>query len=171
MSKVKRQIGALPWRKGEAGLEVLMVTTRTTQRWVIPKGWPMKGLSDADAAATEAFEEAGVEGRIAQEPFGSFSYSKISDSGKPRVATVSVFPLEVTREFLNWPEEAERTRKWYPAAHAAEIAGDAELVDLLGRFARQHASELSAGQLPVTETPPWLDKFADFFVGLLRRKD
>ena len=74
----RRQVAALPWRRGaDGGVEILLVTSRETRRWVTPKGGRMPGKTDAEAAAQEALEEAGVEGRVADEPVGSFRYLKV----------------------------------------------------------------------------------------------
>src|SRR4029434_4556697 len=98
---VKRvQYGALPYRLGAAsGRPPLMaITSRETQRWVIPKGWPKKGKSPQYSAAREAFEEAGVLGDVTQRPVGSFSYQKRLKNGAVVVCAVRVFALEVSRQ-------------------------------------------------------------------------
>src|SRR5690606_30035705 len=79
-----RQVAALPWRRGADGLQILLVTSRETRRWVTPKGGRMAGKTDAEAAAQEALEEAGVTGRIVEEPFGTFRYLKILKRRRPR---------------------------------------------------------------------------------------
>jgi hypothetical protein len=71
-----QQVAALCWRKRKDGVEVMLVTSRETRRWVIPKGWPMEGLTDYNAARREALEEAGVEGHMKREPVGQFFYEK-----------------------------------------------------------------------------------------------
>jgi 8-oxo-dGTP pyrophosphatase MutT (NUDIX family) len=130
-----KQVAALPWRRVETGIEVLLVTTRTTKRWVIPKGWPMNGKADHEAAAIEAYEEAGVRGHIASAPCGHFGYLKISDSGKARHVSVTVYALEVDQNLTDWPERQERERRWLPSTKACAMAGDAELVPVLKAFA------------------------------------
>src|SRR5258708_7732746 len=76
-SVVRIQYGALPYRfTPEASLEILLVTTRQTKRWIIPKGWPIKRLKPAKSAAREAFEEAGVRGKIGMKSVGLFAYEK-----------------------------------------------------------------------------------------------
>jgi 8-oxo-dGTP pyrophosphatase MutT (NUDIX family) len=128
------QVAALPWRRCGRGIEILLVTTRTTHRWVIPKGWPMPGKADYDAAATEAFEEAGVTGTVMRTACGHYSYLKLSDKGKVRTLTVAVYPLQVSRELAIWPEQNERERRWMNCAEAADLAGETELVPLLRNF-------------------------------------
>ena len=91
------QSAALPWRLSPAGkVEVLLVTSRETRRWVAPKGWPIKGLKSFQAAAREAFEEAGVEGEIGRKKLGVYHYDKRLRSGRLQHVRVQVFPLEVT---------------------------------------------------------------------------
>ena len=128
------QVAALPWRRGKAGLEILLVTTRTTKRWVIPKGWPMDGKADHEAAAQEAFEEGGVRGRVNPGPYGQYGYVKTSDKGFARAITVMVYALHVDEEFNDWPERAERERRWMTLAEAAERVGEPELLLVLNKF-------------------------------------
>src|SRR5271166_3095523 len=103
---VRIQYGALPYRLTEAAaLEVLLVTTRQSKRWIIPKGWPIKGLKPAKSAAREAFEEAGVRGKVAAKSIGVFHYDKVTDERGARVSCeVKVFPLLVKRQSEAWPE-------------------------------------------------------------------
>jgi 8-oxo-dGTP pyrophosphatase MutT (NUDIX family) len=73
----RRQIAALPFRRTTAGeIEILLITSRETGRFIIPKGWPMKRLSDPDAAAREAYEEAGVVGKVQRKPICDYLYWK-----------------------------------------------------------------------------------------------
>jgi 8-oxo-dGTP pyrophosphatase MutT (NUDIX family) len=130
-----KQVAALPWRRGEFGTEILLVTTRTTKRWLIPKGWPMDGKSDHQAAAIEAFEEAGVRGRTDATALGRYGYQKLSDKGKARYITVAVYALHVEQELSDWPEREERQRRWMSVQEASKIAGEPELVPLLEAFA------------------------------------
>ena len=133
MAKTK-QVGALPWRQRDGSLEFLLVTTRTTRRWVIPKGWPMADRADHQAAEQEALEEAGVIGHVALQPMGHFNYLKLADSGKTRMLRVDVYPLEVTDELENWMEKDHRTRRWMKPAEAMKLAGEPELVGILNSF-------------------------------------
>jgi ADP-ribose pyrophosphatase YjhB (NUDIX family) len=74
------QYGTLPYRfTPDAALEILLVTTRQSKQWIIPKGWPIKGLRPAKSAAREAFEEAGVRGRVGGKSIGLFRYDKMLD--------------------------------------------------------------------------------------------
>jgi 8-oxo-dGTP pyrophosphatase MutT (NUDIX family) len=129
-----QQVAALPWRRGEAGVEILLVTTRSTKRWVIPKGWPMQGKADCDAAAQEAYEEAGVRGVVLRSPAGRYGYLKTTDKGKSRPIEVTVYALHVKRELSDWPEREERERRWMNCAEAAALTGEPELAPVLKSF-------------------------------------
>ena len=101
-SAERRQVAALPWRRRADGIEILLVTSRETRRWVTPKGGRMPGLTDAQAAAQEALEEAGVEGVMGESPLGTFRYLKILKRRAPRWCVVAVHALEVRVEHATW---------------------------------------------------------------------
>jgi 8-oxo-dGTP pyrophosphatase MutT (NUDIX family) len=130
------QVGALCWRyKGKAKtLQILLVTSRETKRWVIPKGWPMEGLKDWNAARREAYEEAGVEGHMHKQPVGQFNYPKRKKNGRDIPCRVDIYPLEVTEQRATWPEAKERKRKWFEAHEAASLVLEPELADLIKNF-------------------------------------
>jgi 8-oxo-dGTP pyrophosphatase MutT (NUDIX family) len=72
---MRRQYGALPYRlRPGSRPQFMLITSRESRRWVIPKGWPKKGKSPQHSAAREAFEEAGVVGAVDKRSVGSFSY-------------------------------------------------------------------------------------------------
>jgi 8-oxo-dGTP pyrophosphatase MutT (NUDIX family) len=138
---VKRvQYGALPYRvrTGSRRPQFMLITSRETQRWVIPKGWPKKGKSPQYSAAREAFEEAGVLGAVATRSVGSFSYEKRLKSGAVVVCHVRVFPLEVRRQRKQWPEKQERTVKWLSASQAADKVDEPKLGAIIRRLARKY---------------------------------
>jgi 8-oxo-dGTP pyrophosphatase MutT (NUDIX family) len=114
------QIAALPWRKRRGQVEILLITSRTTKRWIIPKGWPMDGRADYNAAKREAFEEAGVEGRITTRSIGHYDYDKRTGKGSLKACRVVVFALEVSTLRRVWPESAERQRAWFKVEDAVE---------------------------------------------------
>lgn len=131
----RSQSAALPWRRAADGaVEVLAITSRETRRWVIPKGWPMKGLSSAATAAREAFEEAGVTGQIAKKPLGAYHYDKRLNTGRLQRVRVSVFALKVEAEAETWPEIGQRDRVWMTAADAADRVDEPELKALIRAF-------------------------------------
>jgi len=111
--------------------KVLLVTSRGTGRWIVPKGWPMPGRSLADAAMQEAWEEAGVQGEVDQVAIGSYHYDKLQDRGFAVPVDVHVFAVNVHSLADDFPEAAERTRGWYDPARAAELVAEAGLKKLL----------------------------------------
>jgi 8-oxo-dGTP pyrophosphatase MutT (NUDIX family) len=128
------QIAALPWRETPGGIEVALVSTRDTRRWVIPKGWPMPGLSDPEAAAREAFEEAGLVGDISSETVGQFNYDKRKKNDVLVPVRVTVYPMQVTQELEIWPEQHQRVRAWFRADAAASLVQEDGMRDLLNAF-------------------------------------
>jgi 8-oxo-dGTP pyrophosphatase MutT (NUDIX family) len=132
----RTQAAALPWRRREdGGLEVLLITSRETRRWVIPKGWPIKGLSSAGTAAREALEEAGVKGETVKKKIGVYHYDKRLRSGRLQHVRVSVYALKVEVEREAWREAAEREKLWTTPAAAADLVQEPELAQLLRSFA------------------------------------
>lgn len=127
-----RQVGALPLRKARGGgLDVLLVSSRETGRWVIPKGWPAKRLSDAKAAAREAKQEAGVTGKVAGAPVGQYRYRKRMPGGAIRVVDVDVYVLQVKKQRKTWREKRERLRVWMPQSEAAKKVREPRLKTLI----------------------------------------
>ncbi len=129
----RAQVGALPVRGKAGSYEILLVTSRDTGRWIIPKGWPMKGKKDHEAAAQEAFEEAGVSGRMHKHPVGAYTYSKAMRDGQEAIR-VMVYVLEVTEEAERWPERKQRSREWVSAAKAATMVTEPGLSEILVRL-------------------------------------
>jgi 8-oxo-dGTP pyrophosphatase MutT (NUDIX family) len=125
------QSGALPYRVGAAGVEVMLITSRETKRWVIPKGWPMPGKKPHQVAAIEARQEAGVTGVVAKKSIGVYPYSKSLPDGSQRLVFVEVFPLRVTSEMGTWRETAERHRQWFPQNEAAELVDECSLAHII----------------------------------------
>jgi 8-oxo-dGTP pyrophosphatase MutT (NUDIX family) len=119
--------------------EFMLVTSRETRRWIIPKGWPKKGKSPHRSAAREAFEEAGVLGAVGKRPVGSFSYEKRLKNGESVECEVRVFPLEVRRQRKEWPERLERRVRWLPASKAAKKVKHPVLSEMIRRIARKYA--------------------------------
>jgi len=131
----RTQYGALPWRRTDEGaLEVLLITSRESRRWVIPKGWPMKDMKPAPCAAQEAFEEAGVTGAAGRKKTGVYHYDKRLRSGRLQHVRVQVYPLAVAQEHADWPEAAQREKLWTTPAEAAGLVDEPELKALLAKF-------------------------------------
>lgn len=126
-----RQFAALPYTVRDGELLVLLVTSRETGRWVIPKGWLKKHLKPSGTAAAEAFEEAGVTGDIARKPIASFQYSKRLSVDKRRRCKVDVFLMAVHQELDDWPEKSQRRREWMTPGQAALCVSEAGLISLL----------------------------------------
>ncbi|RJT40682.1 NUDIX domain-containing protein [Mesorhizobium waimense] len=126
-----RQVAAVPFRLDNSGsAEVLLITSRKTGRFIVPKGWPMKGKSGRKAAVTEAREEAGVTGKALKEPLGAYSYWKRLSNRFVNV-TVTVYLLEVVDTLPDWKEGAQRKRAWLSPADAAMLIDEPQLASLL----------------------------------------
>jgi 8-oxo-dGTP pyrophosphatase MutT (NUDIX family) len=145
--KLLKQVGALCVCQADDGDEllVLLVTSRDTRRWVIPKGWPARSLKAHQAAAREAKEEAGVEGRVSSSIFGKYRYTRREKSGD-QTHVVSVYLIAVKALLDKWPEETERKRAWFSLSSAARRVAEPEL-RLLIRGLRQ-----------TTDHPKWRRK-------------
>jgi 8-oxo-dGTP pyrophosphatase MutT (NUDIX family) len=135
------QYAALPYRLVGAGeTEILLITSRETRRWVIPKGWPMKGKAPHTAAAIEARQEAGVLGKVEKTALGAYSYIKWLHNGAPLACTVDVFPLKVARQRKRWREQGQRVLHWFSALEAADLVDEPSLRDLILVFAAMVAN-------------------------------
>lgn len=129
----KAQVGALCWRKHGSGVQVLLITSRETRRWVIPKGGLITGLDAGASARQEAWEEAGVEGHLSSaEVLGCFDYDKLDRKQQlARRCRVEVYPLRVDRLVSKFPERGERRRKWFKLSRAAVEVDEPDLRRLL----------------------------------------
>src|SRR5215207_1555664 len=133
--KPRPQIGALPFRFDDDGqLRVMLITSRESRRWVIPKGWPMRGLKPHRAAEREAYEEAGLKGHIGKVAVGVYAYEKRLANGLAVPCEVSVFPLQVTSQRKRWPEMGQRDGRWLSPGEAAELVQEEGLQHLLRGF-------------------------------------
>jgi 8-oxo-dGTP pyrophosphatase MutT (NUDIX family) len=132
------QYAALPYRD-DHGLSILLITSRDTNRWVIPKGWPMKGRKPHATAAQEALEEAGLIGKIAKQPIGEYHYLKRLKHGAPLECTVEVFPMKVEAQRFYWREQGQRTARWFAPDDAADAVQEPELQALILEFAQAAA--------------------------------
>ncbi len=130
----KTQYAALPWRRSGDELQILLITSRETRRWVIPKGWPIKKLAPGPSAAQEALEEAGAVGPTSRKALGVYHYDKRLRSGRTQHVRVFVYGLEVTELRDEWPEQHQRERRWVSPAEAAELVDEKELKKLLADF-------------------------------------
>jgi len=130
---LRTQFAALCYRVKKEKLQVCIITSRGSGRWIVPKGWPMDGETPTDAAAKEAFEEAGLKGKIGTRPLGVFSYYKVRSADElPCIAVV--YPMKVKKILDDWPEKKARTRKWVSRKKAAELLDDPELREIVLNF-------------------------------------
>jgi len=149
------QFAALPWRIGEGGLrEVMLLTSRETRRWVIPKGWPMKGRKPAEVASQEAYEEAGLIGQIVgKRPVGHFHYEKRL-AKKAVLCEVRVFLFRVERQLDDWPEKGNRECLWFDAKQAAALVEEDGLAEILNRFSGSQVRFVPQLRVPDTGRLP-----------------
>jgi 8-oxo-dGTP pyrophosphatase MutT (NUDIX family) len=134
IEQVRRQYAALPYRRSRDGLEIMLITSRETRRWIIPKGWPMKRRRARGTAAREALEEAGIRGRMAKDMLGSYTYVKRGLGRRSWPCLVDVFPLEVRVEQDTWREDRQRSRQWFPYIEAAALVTEPGLRQLILAF-------------------------------------
>lgn len=127
------QFAALPYRRrtDDVDPEVMLITSRDTGRWVIPKGWLSEREAAWDCAAREAREEAGLVGEIHKRPVGSYHYKKLLDDGLPVWCTVEVFALAVAERLESWPEQGQRVGRWFSIEDAANAVDEPELGALI----------------------------------------
>jgi 8-oxo-dGTP pyrophosphatase MutT (NUDIX family) len=132
--KALKQVGALCVCEADDETPlVLLVTSRDTGRWVIPKGWPAKRLKAHEAAAREAMEEAGVSGKIGTKPIGTYEYLRPHDHGD-QLHHVSVYVVAARSALDHWPEESQRRRAWFSVSSAARRVAEPELRRLIRRI-------------------------------------
>ena len=132
------QYAALCYRRSKDGqLEILLLTSRDTGRWVIPKGWPMGSKAGHVVAETEALEEAGIKGIVEHDPIGCFGYGKAMAEGLVLPCQVQVHALEVTGSVKNYKEKGERRLEWVSPEEAAERVAEAGLKKIIRTFAKR----------------------------------
>ncbi|MGH1426048.1 MAG: NUDIX hydrolase [Pseudooceanicola sp.] len=135
---VRPQYAALCYRIVKDKPQVLLITSRGTKRWIVPKGWPMANKTPGACAQREAYEEAGVIGRVADRPLGIYPYMKLLDNGKEVPCAGLIFPLRVTALKAEYPEAGQRRRKWFSPKKAASKVDEPALSDLILRFNPKH---------------------------------
>lgn len=148
-----RQCAAIPYVVRDGEVQVMLLTSRGTGRWIVPKGWCKKKHTPAEMAALEAFEEGGVVGDVTPKPIGMYEYNKILNSGAIKPLTVDVFGLRVRFECLDWPERHERKRIWVAPEEAALMVAEPELADLFRRFAKVERKARAAFQGAFVASP------------------
>jgi 8-oxo-dGTP pyrophosphatase MutT (NUDIX family) len=136
MDAVLKQAGAIPFRLEAEGLRVLLITSRETGRWVIPKGNIPQGLSASRAAEREAFEEAGVKGIIRKPGLGTYAYGKRLRTGLVRPALVTVYALDVQKQLKKWPERGQRRIEWVTIPAATDMVDEPGMAHLFLKLAQ-----------------------------------
>jgi 8-oxo-dGTP pyrophosphatase MutT (NUDIX family) len=145
-----KQVAALCWRlssRHSLGLEILLITSRNSRRWILPKGWPEPELGPAENAAREAFEEAGVIGTIGHEPIGRYYYLKEKKEGGGIACSVDVFALAVTKHLDDWPEKDTRRLAWLTIPEAMTRVSEPGMRQVIKDFQKQHM--LQKATMPV----------------------
>jgi 8-oxo-dGTP pyrophosphatase MutT (NUDIX family) len=130
------QFAALPWRISEGGTrQIMLLSSRETHRWIIPKGWPIKGRKPAEVARQEAYEEAGLIGQVVgKRPLGNFHYEKRL-AKRAIICEVRVFLFRVERQLDDWPEKGARESKWVDAKEAVALVEEGGLAEIIDRWA------------------------------------
>ena len=136
------QYAALPWRRTKGAIEILLITTRNTRSWIVPKGWPLAGCTPSECAAREALEEAGITGEVAEDALGSFHYDKRRKSGDIISCKVHVFAMEVFHQRRSWAEKAARDLCWCSLEEALARVKEPSLRRLIAKFAKTSAEPI-----------------------------
>jgi len=131
---VRTQFAALCYRVRRSKVQILLITSRGNKRWIVPKGWPMDGLTPADSARVEAWEEAGVTGRVAGACLGVFSYAKGVGDLDDLPCVAMLYPIEVVSLAKKFPEVGQRRRRWLSRKKAARMVGERELARMILDF-------------------------------------
>jgi phosphohistidine phosphatase len=129
------QSGVIPIRRQEDGVAIMLITSRRRRRWIIPKGIVEPGLKSSESALKEAWEEAGLRGRLTPTPLGSYEYRKWGGT-----CSVEVFLMEVREVAERWPEN-DRSRQWFAVEEAARSVREADLGALIRKAPRILAGE------------------------------
>jgi len=133
------QSGVIPFQIQNNQIEILLITSINSGRWIFPKGIIEQELTDRESARREAFEEAGIDGPVLNFLIGEYSYSKWGGT-----CHVKVFPLYVVKTFNNWPEADQRQRRWVSIEEARSLLNKNELKDIINNFDRNQQTILEA---------------------------
>ncbi|KQV79623.1 NUDIX hydrolase [Rhizobium sp. Root1220] len=137
--KFRQQYAALCFRykNDGASIEILVVTSRDSGRWIVPKGWPVGGKAPYESAEIEAWEEAGVRGKARKKPVGRYTYLKLLGDGHVVPCIVDIFQIEVKKEVVAFKERGERILAWVSPDEASRRVREVELKSLLVQFTPQ----------------------------------
>lgn len=133
-TEMRTQFAALCYRIRRDKPEILLITSRGSKRWILPKGWPKPGLTPARGALSEAWEEAGVKGRAIETCLGVYSYYKVEDPGDKWPCIALVYPVRVKKLSDEFPESGQRRLKWASPKKAAKLVDEPELREILRNF-------------------------------------
>lgn len=133
-SDVRTQFAALCFRVVDGKTRILLITSRGSGRWIIPRGWPMDHKTPCEAALTEAWEESGVRGKGYEVSLGLYSYTRVIGDGEPTPCVAMVYPVKVKKMSKDYPEKGQRRRKWFSPKKAAEMVDEPELANIIRGF-------------------------------------
>lgn len=143
-AKTVKQVAVLPFVVIGEEAKVLLLTSRSRGRWILPKGWPEKDVPLNATAMTEAMEEAGLAGQVADRAIGAYTYKKRMKGGYEVTSHVSVYPMQVTHHFLDWPEKHQRRLGWFSLKKAQKLLDDPGAANLVGTLRTQSLDHLYA---------------------------
>ena len=124
---VRTQFAALCYRVRRGKLQILVITSRGSRRWIMPKGWPIDGKTPSASAAREAWEEAGVTGRASDVCLGVYGYGKNMGDADELPCLAMLYPVEVKSLARKYPEAGERRRRWVSRKKAARLVDEPDL--------------------------------------------
>lgn len=168
------QYGVLAYDVGEDGEpRFLLITSRATRRWVIPRGNPNPGLSPWQSAAHEAYEEAGLTGVVSSQEIGTYPYEKRRRDGSSEPARVRVFPMRITIQSDRWPERHERETRWFSREEATEAVEEEGLKQIIRGFdpPATAVARMSIASLSAPPPAPAGIPILRFFRKLMPRED
>lgn len=131
---VRTQFAALCYRVRRGKVQILLITSRRTKRWIVPKGWPMEGKTPAASAGIEAWEEAGVRGTPSDTALGVYTYGKNMGDADELPCVVLLYPMLVKSLAKKFPESGERRRRWVSRKKAAKLVAEDDLARLIVNF-------------------------------------
>ncbi len=135
--KVYNQIASLCYREKNEKLRILLITSKRSRRWIIPKGWKIDKMSNRKSAALEAWEEAGAQGRVSEKLIGTYYYRKKVTSDDFKTCAVKVFALNVAAIKKKFPERGQRKVKWVTPNEAILLVAEPELKNLIRKFTKK----------------------------------
>ena len=129
----RAQVAALCWRKKKGKVQICLITSRGSKRWIIPKGWPIHNHTPSASAAVEAFEEAGLQGFVSDQVLGIYGHRAPDRLENAPILTM-VFPMQVDKVRSDWPERKQRRRKWFSIEKASKKVDDPALRAIIQTF-------------------------------------